>query len=435
MFFISFLIILSLPACTNIKKTKKENISLLRQPYLQNVYKDSASILWKTNIGNNCFVKYGTSFPLTAAQNGTLRLHKIGLSATADTLKIVQDDGDIERFLTYPDSTDTYMNEVTIKGLKRGQKYFYEIYTDNKILATGKEYYFKTEPDGAFDFSFYAMGDIGNASPTSAFQDVTARQIDFLEERPDFGIGTGDIVYKDGESEWYDHHFFQPMQNVLKNIPFYPALGNHDWHKDPDLNFTQEWKLPNNEHYFSFDYGNAHFIALDSREGGLYEYEKQVAWLENNLINAQNKYDWIFIYLHHNGITCTYKREYKQVSSLYPLFAKYNVDIVLNGHAHTYERLHPFDKNGKAIENYKNNTALYPEIKNGFIAITTGAGGQLKHRWRPSNCGLDIVAKAEHRGHFCVLDINGKKLKFKAYASLNGDGFDEFVMDKRGEGN
>ena len=385
----NFLFALTLAAgllCTGCTGTQPagdaplRGVQLLRQPYLQNAFRDSISILWKTNTGQSCSVKFGTAMPLTKTQKGRVKLHRIGHAATADTIEVVEDDGDIETYLTFPDSTDTYLNLVTIKGLERGKKYFYEIYTNGKNLAGGKDYYFRTEPLGPFNFSFLAMGDIGNACPSSGFQDVTARQIGFLEDRPDFGIGTGDIVYKDGESEFYDKHFFRPMQAILKNIPFYPALGNHDWHKDPDLNFVKEWKLPNNEHYFSFDYGNAHFIAFDSREGDLYDFENQMTWLEKDLKNAQGKYDWIFVYLHHNGITCTYKRVYKQVVGLYPLFARYNVDLVLNGHAHTYERLHPIDANGLVIDSLRINTKEYPDIKNGFIVVTTGAGGQLKSK-------------------------------------------------------
>ena len=78
------------------------------------------------------------------------------------------------------------MNEVTIKGLKCWQKYYYEIFTDGQLLASGKDYYFITEQEKDNAFSFYAMGDIGNASKKSGFQDVTARQISYLKNKPDF---------------------------------------------------------------------------------------------------------------------------------------------------------------------------------------------------------------------------------------------------------
>ncbi|WNH10961.1 metallophosphoesterase [Thalassobellus suaedae] len=243
-------------------------------------------------------------------------------------------------------------------------------------------------------------------------------------------LGLGDIIYPDGKSAFADAYLFKPMESILKNIPFYPALGNHDWHVNPDINFATEWKLPNNEHYYSFDYNNAHFIALDTRSGKMYDQENQIEWFENDLKNAQGKYDWIFVYFHHNGITCTYKPEYKAVVDMYPLFAKYNVDLVLNGHAHTYERLMPFDKNGKVMEHYNTPLNEYGDIKGGFIQITTGAGGKLKKDWNPGQCDKNIVAATAHRGHFTLINIKGRQLKLKAIASIGGAVLDSLVINK-----
>jgi len=381
---------------------KTNTVQLVRQPYLQNAFKDSISVLWITNKGEKAIVKYGTS----------MAMNKTALGNTlTDSLKV--------------------RNTVTIKGLERGKKYYYAIYTDNKLLASGEDYFFKTESDKKnASFSFYAMGDIGEPVKKGGFPEITSWQIYNLKERPDFGLGLGDIIYPDGESSFADEYLFKPMEPILKNIPFYPALGNHDWHVNPDDNFIKEWKLPNNEHYYSFDYGNAHFIALDTRSGKMFDQKNQIAWFENDLKKAQGKYDWIFVYFHHNGITCTYKPEYKAVVDMYPLFTKYHVDLVLNGHAHTYERLLPFNKNGEVIETYNKPVNEYKDIKEGFIQITTGAGGKLKSGWAPGQCDKDIVAKATHTGHFTLININGKQLKLKAIASMGGAVLDSLIIQK-----
>ena len=326
------------------------------------------------------------------------------------------------------------MNEVTIKGLESGKKYFYSVYTNDSLLVSGKDYYFHTNPDSSNNsFSFYAMGDIGQPKHRGGFPDVTAYQIDHLAKRPNFGLGLGDILYLAGESEVADKYLFDHMALINRNIPFYPILGNHDWHVAPDKNFEQEWKLPHNEHYYSFAYSNAYFIALDSRDGTLFEVEKQTNWLKEKLISVQNQYDWIFVYLHHNGKTCTYKPDYEAVISLYPLFAKYNVDLVLNGHAHTFERPHPYDAHGNVLEQYRGNTTSYPAINNGFIQITTGAGGKLHSSLNiddGEDCSNSLIASKFHKGHFSLIEIDGKQLNFKGIASKNGKVYDEFVMDK-----
>ncbi len=403
LFLVPIIALLLLSCMSQVEKS--DSVKLVRQPYLQNAFKDSISILWNTNTGKTALVKYG-------------ELNALNLEARGNVLN----DSAIVR------------NTVTIKGLERGKKYYYAIYSDNELLASGEDYSFVSEPpEGIHEFSFYAMGDIGEPVATGGFPMITAHQINNLPQRPNFGIGLGDIIYPDGKSFFADEYLFKPMEPILKNIPFYPALGNHDWHVDPDHNFEKEWKLQNNEHYYSFDYANAHFIALDTRSGEMFEQESQMAWFENDLIKSQGKYDWIFVYFHHNGITCTYKPVYESVVKMYPLFAKYNVDIVFNGHAHTYERLLPFDKDGKVIEKWRQNGAEYPEIKEGFIQITTGAGGKLRKDWaphKPEDCPDNIVAAVGHTGHFSLIDIKGKNLKLKAISSIGGAVLDSLIIQK-----
>ena len=123
-------------------------------------------------------------------------------------------------------------------------------------------------------------------------------------------VDTIAIVYSRGRSSDYDRRLMRPWKDLLCSIPVWPALGNHDWKSPPEDNWEQEWYLPNNEHYYSFDYANAHFIALDTRDGDLYDRGNQVRWLEQDLVENADA-DWIFVYYHHPGITCTYKRSFQ----------------------------------------------------------------------------------------------------------------------------
>ena len=92
---------------------------------------------------------------------------------------------------------------------------------------------------------------------------------------------------------------FKPFQDVFKNTPFYPVPGNHDWYSDPEKNFEMEWRLPDNEHYYSFTYSNALFIGLDSSKGDFYNKEEQILWLKQTLAANKDKYDWTIVFLHH----------------------------------------------------------------------------------------------------------------------------------------
>ena len=390
---------------------------LLREPYLQTVWADSAMVIWKTDISvENCSIKYS----YIEHKRFLFWKRKVKKSKTVAGIVSVH-------------NREKY-NEVVLKNLNHDTKYFYEIYSNGKKLAGGNDYYFITTPKKKGDrFSFYALGDIGAKQPRG-FANESANEINKFSPRPDFGLGLGDIVYPKGSSKSYDTNLFKPFEKVFKNIPFYPVLGNHDWLTSPEDNFEKEWCLPNNEHYFAFEYSNAYFIGLDSRDGNFYDLGNQTEWLKKELEKVRGKYDWVIVYLHHNGKTCTYKKDYEHVIGLYDVFANYNVDLVLNGHAHTYERLKPYDEKGNvAIEN---NHAQYKNMEDAFVAVTLGAGGKLNKKWKPDNTDEanctdgSIVAHAEHVPSFSIVEIEGQKLILKAINSETGEVFDEFLMEK-----
>lgn len=385
-----------------------EKPTLIRQPYLQMVRPTTATITWKTN---------------SVSKTCTVVINKDN-SENKEAIK-----GSV---ITHEGNN---FNEVVLENLKPETTYNYAIYSNGHLLASGENYHFTTAPNNKkTPFTFYALGDIG-AKEKWSFAKEPAARITELSKKPDFGLGLGDIVYPKGESKNYDNHLFKPFQEVFKNIPFYPVVGNHDWYSDPEKNFEKEWALPNNEHYYSFSYSNALFIGLDSSKGEFFEKEKQLNWLKKTLEENKDKYDWIVVYLHHNGKTCTYKSNYKHVIDFYKVFADNKVDVVLNGHAHTYERLKPYDKLGN-VDTLKTNQTNYTNLEKQFISITIGAGGKINKKWKADptnskNCtDGSIVAHFEHVPSFGLFSIDGKTLSFKGINSFTGKTFDTFTIKK-----
>lgn len=409
---INVLLLLLLLGCAANKSfnivPKGEKPNLVRQPYLQMVRPTAATITWKTN------------------------------ATITESLVVYNQLGSNKKYLVKADTTHhegNVFSEVSLDNLKPSEKYMYKVYSNGYLLAEGEDYYFTTAPDNKKkSFTFYALGDIG-ANPKWGFAKEPANRITELETKPDFGLGLGDIVYPKGESANYDNHLFKPFENVFKNTPFYPVAGNHDWLSDPEKNFDKEWALPNNEHYYSFSFSNTLFIGLDSSNGGFYEKDKQLDWLKKTLSSNKGKFDWIVVYLHHNGKTCTYKPNYDHVISFYEVFANNKVDLVLNGHAHTYERLKPYDSRGNIDLSNENHT-IYKNIQDRFISITLGAGGKLNKQWKAdpnntTNCkDGTIVAHYEHVPSFGLVAIDGLELTFTGINSKTGEKFDEFKISK-----
>jgi hypothetical protein len=103
-----------------------------------------------------------------------------------------------------------------------------------------------------------------------------------------------------------------------------------------------------------------------------------------------------------------------KIRPLCELFDKYGVDIVWNGHIHSYERTWPI-RAGKAVQG---NAPVY--------MITGGGGGGLEQAG-PIRPGFQNNVKRGH--HFVYVSINGGTLELKAY-DLDGMQFDQIVLKK-----
>ena len=382
----------------------------MRKPYLQSAIGDSVSILWRTNEGTRSQVEYKQ---VDANQWMTVA----GVTRKTNT-KLIE-------------------NEVTLKNLNASTIYQYRIFTDNQHLQEGEEFSFISPvEDQDSIFSFFAVGDVGEPVAEGGTPDLLGKALAKYVDSVSFGLLLGDIIYPDGKSEDYDKNLFDHFGEVFPYVPVFTILGNHDWH-DPEENYIQEWKLPGNEHYYSFEAGNAHFIGLDTKNGELYEYDKQVEWLVQDLSKVTEDIDWKIVFLHHNGKSCTYKKDYEGVVSLYPIFDKYGVDLVLNGHAHTYERLNPMNGDGEVdLEGVDDTTYDHPT---GFVSITVGSGGKLRgigsdpkpFEPDPDACQYEnLVAAYAHQWAFLKLSVEGKKITGRAISTENLNVIDQFEIVK-----
>lgn len=406
----SLFVLLIVCACSQTKDTTTQP-ELVRKPYLQSAIADSVTVLWRTNMGEEARVEYsvkGESNWKTA------------------------------KGITRKTNTNLIENEVVLTELLPNTDYEYSVFTDTENALNRDVYHF-TSPVSNTDsvFSFFAVGDIGEPVDDGGTPDKLGKALAPFVDSLRFGLLLGDIIYPDGQSEVYDENLFQYFGNVFPYVPVFTVLGNHDWH-EPQQNYMKEWKLPGNEHYYSFDYGNVHFTALDTKNGEMHEYDNQVEWLKEDLANIPESAKWRVVFLHHNGRSCTYKDDYEAVVSLYKLFDEYDVDLVLNGHAHTYERLRPMDANGPTIQNISQDS-IYTN-PNGFVSITVGSGGKLRGigsdptPWEPSpeNCDYpNLVAAFTHDWAFLKLDVNGKTLSGTAIATEGNQVVDRFRIEKK----
>src|SRR5262249_26307766 len=152
---------------------------------------------------------------------------------------------------------------------------------------------------------------------------------------------------------------------------YYPCLGNHERKGAPYFRF---FNVPEE---YSFDYGNAHFVALDSNRPES-EYAAQEEWLRKDLA-AHKQTKGRILFFHHTVHTCVDKpgrrlESAERAKRLEPIFAAGRVQLVINGHDHDYQR----------------------HVARGITYIVTGGGGAPLYSVTPDT---PFVKKAEMTHH------------------------------------
>ncbi|MBM4465902.1 MAG: hypothetical protein FJ014_10175 [Chloroflexi bacterium] len=333
-------------------------VSLSKGPYLQSVTPNSIVVVWETDVPGDSVVEYG---PTSA----------YGFAAT--------------------EAATTTHHAVTIEGLSRYTIYHYRVLTNGSALSDDST--FKTAADptqGTFSFAVY--GD--NRTNHAAHQSVVDRALTLA---PDFVLDTGDLV-EDGTVAGQWDTFFDIERELLRTAPFFPCLGNHERNS---AHYFDLFHLPNNERYYSFDYGHAHIVALEV--DGYQDYSAgsaQYNWLASDL--AGTSQPWRFVFFHFppyssgsHGDDLTAQRD------LVPLFEQYGVQIVFNGHDHDYER----------------------SLVNGVNYIVAGGGGAPLY----SVTGGPYTVYAESTLHVVSIAVNEHTLT-SVGVRPDGTTFDQFTM-------
>ena len=216
-------------------------------------------------------------------------------------------------------------------------------------------------------------------------------------------ILTGDNIYGSERPQDMERKFELPYQALLeRKVKFYASLGNHDGREQIQYPlFNMDGKL-----YYSFKAPkqNVRFFALETT----YPEPEQMQWVEEELKKSGE--DWKIAYFHHplyssaerHGSDLTLRK------TLEPLFIKYNVSAVFQGHDHVYERVKP---------------------QNGIPYFVVGNGGKLRGGNLANNS--PITAKGFDTDlSFLVAEINGDELHFQAI-SRRGQVVDSGVITRR----
>lgn len=182
---------------------------------------------------------------------------------------------------------------------------------------------------------FVSVSDTGTGEKT---QYAVAKAMNaYHSQNPyDLVILAGDNIYNNGEMEKIGEVFERPYAPLLKQgVKFQACLGNHDIRSN---NGEEQVKYPHfnmNGRHYTFRRDKMQFFALDTN--GNADWTHQLVWLEQEL--SRSNAPWKVVFGHHpvyaSGI---YGSNPTFMKTFSPLFAKYGVQLYINGHEHHYER-------------------------------------------------------------------------------------------------
>lgn len=251
-------------------------------------------------------------------------------------------------------------NHVTVTGLKENTTYYYTVEKDG--VQTAPEIY-KT---GSFEnVRILYVGDpqIGASkgqtqngeklAADSGAKNTAARNDSFVWNRTlniataqnpniNFIISAGDQVNKTGQPKEEEYAgYLSP--SALAALPVATTIGNHD-SLNPDYSYhfnnpnaTQNGKTAAGGDYY-YTYGSGLFIVLNTNNYNAAEHEKTI----QEAVESAPKAAWRIITIHQDiygsGLDHSDTDGMILRTQLTPIFDKYNIDVVLQGHDHTYSR-------------------------------------------------------------------------------------------------
>lgn len=414
-----------------LKSISASSASLSRGPYLQMGGPNRMTVKWRTNSSITGQVRFGTSI------------------------------GNLNNVVTEIASKTNH--EVVLTGLQPDTKYFYAIGdASGDIAGDDTDHFFRTSPGlgDAGPVRIWVIGDSGTANSNAAAV-YNAYRNNSGSNYTDLWLMLGDNAYNDGTDSEYQSAVFDMYPEILRQTPLWSCLGNHDGYTADSASqsgpYYDIFTFPRNgeiggvssgtEAYYSFDYGNIHFVCLDSYETSRSTNGSMHNWLENDLQNTNQK--WIIAYWHHPPYTKgshnsdSESRLIDMRENFLPLLESYGVDLVLSGHSHSYERSkfinghygfsNTYSNSLHAIDSGSGNVSD-PYIKannDGAVYIVAGASGKISG----GNLNHPAMYTSQNRLGSVMLDINGDNLDIK-YLDDNGYVTDTVrIVKNSGNGN
>ena len=332
--------------------------------------------------------------------------------------------GDDDSLMQLPASSDafsddgvtTYIHTAAVSDLKPGTAYEYRVGAGDKRsdwqsfhTAQGHDFKALIFPDSqSSDYSVWA------ATAQPAWQ---------RNQDAQFFINMGDLV-DNGQDHYQWNAWFDVVGDMIARIPVVPLLGNHEtydknWKVRMPEAYLHLFALPRidrekyQNQFYSFDYGDVHFVVLNTQSQELADFEPsldedEVAWFKEDMAKTTKK--WKIVLMHKDPLQYGFANRpqpreegFSPEGRLWmPLFDQYGVDAVLSAHLHTYrDRGH--------IRNFQRD-------ESGPLYLITGVAGNVQYPGLWKQHSLDeYVAPQPETDNYLTLEATDDSLTFRSF--------------------
>jgi hypothetical protein len=317
-------------------------------------------------------------------------------------------------------SVSTDQNWIELRNLRPDTSYDYVVQVNEKKIGDGKV---RTHAAKATRLAFFVIGDFGvGGSKQKVIADAMWNEFQKragTDNPPRFVLTVGDNIYSDlnfgyistrsgNEDRHWDSKFFSPYREMLRQIPFYPTLGNHDGNasenRDDLTVYLDNFFFPENRpaRWYSFSYGGlVDFFALDSTENSTGQHAvpafgpegDQSTWLAGAL--PKSSAPWKIPYFHHPPFNAGpgHGGSYNVLRHWMDMFQKGGVKVAFTGHEHNFQVSDDSDATGH------------------IRYFITGSGGSLRSGNVMPNMGRARIQAWSPQRHFLLVEIEGRSMR------------------------
>ncbi|WP_230986706.1 metallophosphoesterase [Cohnella fermenti] len=329
-------------------------------------------------------------------------------------------------------------HKAVADGLTPGTDYEYRVGSDGLWSETGS---FTTEAEEENSFEFLYMTD-SQGSNTGDYEVWANTLGNGLNDFPNakFLVMTGDQVDAGSlESQWLD--YFGKPQQLLLNLPIMAAVGNHEGPYND--NYYYHFNYPNDSiddplppgSVYSFDYGDAHIMVLntmdinwDSRQSA--SFDQQIDWLKREVAETDKK--WKIVAYHKAIYSLGNHTEDSDIlalrEKLYPIFDELGIDVVLQGHDHTFVRSYQMYGNQRVtdIETDADGNPLNPD---GTLYMINNSAGTKYYNLQTKNAEkYAAVYEQPYQPIYSGIRMTGNSFTIDSYKSGEDQPFDTYTI-------